>query len=133
MRGTFGRAIWRPVLTAAVVAAGLVSLAASPAASMAGTAIGHAVATLAAPAAQTRDVGDIAYADLLGGRVTFTQTEATTVRMSGQFNEGFNDPYASRVLYPGNLPSLDLRRDLDASINPPGASAFHPGSDRYWI
>ncbi|GAA2621857.1 hypothetical protein Stube_13400 [Streptomyces tubercidicus] len=37
-------------------------------------------------------IGDATYTDFLGGRVTFTQTAANTVQMSGQFNEGFRRP-----------------------------------------
>ncbi|MER5490758.1 hypothetical protein [Streptomyces sp. NPDC002490] len=66
-------------------------------------------------------VGDVTYTDVLGGRVTFTQTEDSTVRMVGQFNEGFDDPDARTLLYVGELPPPD---QLDMTINPPGTSAF---------
>ncbi|MEV3986230.1 hypothetical protein [Nonomuraea sp. NPDC049758] len=68
-------------------------------------------------------IGDITYTDALGGRVTFTQTEDSTVRMVGQFNEGFDDlsQDAKVLLYIGELPPPDY---LDLSINPPGTSAF---------
>ncbi|WP_437105240.1 hypothetical protein [Streptomyces sp. enrichment culture] len=66
-------------------------------------------------------IGDVTYTDMLGGRVTFTQTEDTTVRMTGQFNEGFEDPDAQPLLYVGTLPPPDK---LDMTINPPGTSAF---------
>ncbi|AZM44421.1 hypothetical protein DMB38_00015 [Streptomyces sp. WAC 06738] len=64
---------------------------------------------------------DVAYTDMLGGRVTFTQTETSTVRMTGQFNEGFDDPDARVLLYVGDIPPPD---HLDLAINPPGTSAF---------
>ncbi|RZU46406.1 hypothetical protein EV284_1084 [Streptomyces sp. BK022] len=66
-------------------------------------------------------IGDVTYTDMLAGRVTFTQTEDKTVRMTGQFNDGFYDPNARCLLYVGDLPPAD---QLDMTINPPGTSAF---------
>ncbi|MFD8804400.1 hypothetical protein [Streptomyces sp. NPDC059597] len=66
-------------------------------------------------------IGDVTYTDMLGGRVTFTQTTDSTVRMTGQFNDGFDDPNARCLLYVGDLPPAD---HLDVTINPPGTSAF---------
>ncbi|MFB6571834.1 hypothetical protein [Streptomyces noursei] len=66
-------------------------------------------------------VGDVTYTDMLGGRVTFTQITDSTVRMTGQFNEGFDDPNAQALLYVGDLPPAER---LDMTINPPGTSAF---------
>ncbi|WP_123457706.1 hypothetical protein [Streptomyces sp. PanSC19] len=66
-------------------------------------------------------VGDVTYTDMLGGRVTFTQTDPSTVRMAGQFNEGFDDPDARVLLYVGDLPAAD---GLDIKIITPGTAAF---------
>ncbi|MFE2297100.1 hypothetical protein ACFXAW_02775 [Streptomyces sp. NPDC059445] len=116
----FGRIAWRSAVTAAVLA-GFVSVVASPAASAAGT---TAIAgASAARAVQHRDIGDVSYTDFLGGRVTFTQTETSAVRMNGQFNDGFADPNASCALYIGDLAPVDFS-GIGATINPPGTSAF---------
>ncbi|WP_125629684.1 hypothetical protein [Nonomuraea sp. WAC 01424] len=66
-------------------------------------------------------IGDVTYTDALGGRVTFTQTEDFTVRMTGQFNEGFDDQDAKVLLHVGDVPPAG---SLDLGINPPGTSAF---------
>ncbi|MGW6151688.1 hypothetical protein ACWFRM_00920 [Streptomyces sp. NPDC055144] len=67
-------------------------------------------------------VGDVAYGDLLGGRVTFVQTGPETVRMTGQFNDGFTDPNQSGTLHIGGFPPTTL----DAIV-PPGTKAFECG------
>ncbi|MGW5306040.1 hypothetical protein ACWERF_19155 [Streptomyces griseoluteus] len=43
--------------------------------------------------------------------------------MTGQFNEGFDDPTALIHLYVGDLPPLQADQ-LDLKITPPGTSAF---------
>ena len=63
--------------------------------------------------------GDVTYVDFLGGRITFTQITDDTVRMAGQFNEGFDDPHAMCLVYVGD----QLAEDLDMRINPPGTSS----------
>ncbi|UFQ99884.1 hypothetical protein KBP30_00990 [Streptomyces sp. Go40/10] len=64
-------------------------------------------------------IGDVAHVDLLGGRVTFTQTKDTTVRVSGQFKEGVPNFGARVVLRAGDqVPPLDLTAD------PPGTAEF---------
>ncbi|WP_435240749.1 hypothetical protein [Streptomyces cucumeris] len=95
-------------------------------AAVAGTTVlgGAAAAAPTAHTAQVKDIGDVTYTDFLGGRVVFTQTETSTVRMTGQFNDGFDDPEASCLLHVGDFAPLDLRGDLDGSINPPGTSPF---------
>ncbi|KOT76388.1 hypothetical protein ADK70_38620 [Streptomyces rimosus subsp. pseudoverticillatus] len=65
-------------------------------------------------------IGDVTYTDMLGGRVTFTQIESSTVRMAGQFHDGFYDPNARVLIHVGDCPP----RDLDLTIIPPGTSVF---------
>ncbi|MGW6356891.1 hypothetical protein ACWFR5_17335 [Streptomyces sp. NPDC055092] len=60
--------------------------------------------------------------DLLGGRVTFVQTGPETVRMTGQFNDGFTDPNQSGTLYIGGFAPTTL----DAIV-PPGTKPFECG------
>ncbi|MFD7713203.1 hypothetical protein ACFV6E_07915 [Streptomyces sp. NPDC059785] len=70
-------------------------------------------------------IGDVTYTDMLCGRISFTQTGDRTVRMAGQFNEGFADADAtSCLLYAGEVPPKDLIRDLGARIIPPGTTEF---------
>ncbi|GAA2677742.1 hypothetical protein GCM10010400_46070 [Streptomyces aculeolatus] len=88
-------------------------------ATAAAVALAGTVLTGASPA--QADVGDVTYADMLGGRVTFVQTDASTVRMNGQFNDGFYDPHARCLIYVGQLPPPD---HLDARITPPGTTPF---------
>ncbi|GGY05330.1 hypothetical protein GCM10010358_68430 [Streptomyces minutiscleroticus] len=120
----FGRTAWRSAVTAAVVAAGLISVAASPTASAAGrTTIGEAAgAAQATRAVPYRDIGDSAYTGFLGGQVTFTQIDSRTVLMTGQFNEGFYEGEAC-LLHVGDLPAVTFQ-EIGATINPPGTSAF---------
>ncbi|MFD8790851.1 hypothetical protein [Streptomyces vinaceus] len=66
---------------------------------------------------------DAAYTDFLGGRVTFTQTDESVVRMTGQLKDGFEDPNADYRLHIEGFAPVAIPVG-----EPPGSPASGPGS-----
>ncbi|MFD8955561.1 hypothetical protein ACFXKH_33120 [Streptomyces caelestis] len=61
---------------------------------------------------------DATYTELLGGRVTFTQTGESVVRMTGQFEDGFGDPNADYLLHVGDHAPVTIHVSEPPSSKP---------------